>query len=337
MSNNFNVDISNLTTSVFSMGSLEELDLSNAYAVKLPKNIFQNSPGLKRLYLQSRLTHLDLSNCRITTVSEETFSRGLRVRLRHLDLSGNYFRCDCDLLWFRAWLGRDADVFSGSWAHYQCRNFRSTDVAKFQMNEQVCLLSREAIVITMVVMVLLMMKLTLTAVVFRYRWHIRLLLYEVFRGTGHNPRQGYHFRYDLFVSYAEEDVSWLRRHLIPELEGRQGVKLCVHQRDFTPGQNIVDNIYQSVQDSRKVLMVFSKHFARSQWCQFELALCLSHVIDNGDALLVACVDDVTSSTELTPTMMAVLNTTTYIQWAEEEDVKASFWARMRIVLNDAVP
>lgn len=71
---------------------------------------------------------------------------------------------------------------------------------------QVCLLSREAIVITMVVMVLLMMKLTLTAVVFRYRWHIRLLLYEVFRGTGQNPRQGYHFRYGRDGAF---ELSWL--------------------------------------------------------------------------------------------------------------------------------
>ena len=85
------------------------------------------------------------------------------------------------------------------------------------------------------------------------------------------------------------------------------------------------------------MVVFSRHFARSQWCQFELALCLQHVIDHGDALVITCVDDVTSGGDLTPTMMAVMYTTTYIQWAEEPDAKTSFWGRLRIALREILP
>ncbi|KAK7100937.1 toll-like receptor 2 [Littorina saxatilis] len=312
--------------------------------ITMHRNFFPQIPEGVFDHLR-HLTHLDVSNSRITTVSSDTFSNDVRGRLRHLDLSGNFFRCDCDLLWFRDWLrAANHTVFNNSWTRYMCRNMPGVPVTDFTINPQVCLLSHDVSVITMVVVTLLILMLTLVAVFFRYRWHIRLLLYEVFRGKGRNAGlPADYFRYDVFVSYAEEDVLWVRHHLVPQLEVRQGLRLCVHQRDFTPGRNIVDNIYHSVHDSRHVLTVFSRHFARSQWCQFELALCLTHVIEHGDTLLVTCVDDVTCSGQLTPTMMAVLNTTTYIQWDwasgrasdRASDAQHSFWARLRLALTDA--
>ena len=60
-------------------------------------------------------------------------------------------------------------------------------------------------------------------------------------------------------------------------------------------------------------------------------------MDHDDALVIACIDDVTSGVDLTPTMMAVLYTTTYIQWAEELDARASFWGRLNIALSEIIP
>jgi hypothetical protein len=141
------------------------------------------------------------------------------------------------------------------------------------------------------------------------------------------------FQYDVFVSYASEDFLWVRRRLMPQLEDRLGMRLCIHDRSFIPGQNIVDNITDCVESSKKILMVFSKHFVRSQWCQFELAYCLSHVMEHEDALIVACVDDITSY-EMTSAMMAVLKTTTYIQWENHADAIRSFWGRLEIALHE---
>ena len=114
------------------------------------------------------------------------------------------------------------------------------------------------------------------------------------------------------------------------------MRLCLHERDFILGKNIVDNICDCVETSKKVLVVFSKHFCRSQWCQFELQFCLNHVIDFDDALVVTCLDDV-GSRDLTTAMMAVLKTTTYIQWEEHPDAIASFWGRLRVALQDILP
>ena len=49
------------------------------------------------------LTDLQLGDNQLQTVTEGVFSVETKNRLRHLDLSGNPFVCDCNLLWFRNW------------------------------------------------------------------------------------------------------------------------------------------------------------------------------------------------------------------------------------------
>ena len=184
----------------------------------------------------------------------------------------------------------------------------------------------------------LIVALLVATFVFRYRWHIRLVMHEAFRGRGDNRRsrlQNNNFNYDVFVSYTSEELPWVRQHLMPELEDRLGLRLCVHERDFIPGNNIVDNIAECVESSKKILMVFSKDFVHSQWCQFELTYCLHHVMDHDDALIVVCVDDV-ASRDMTTAMMAVLKTTTYIQWAELDEAVESFWGRLHLALHEVM-
>ena len=160
------------------------------------------------------------------------------------------------------------------------------------MVDQACLLARDTSKFLVASVVILILGLTLVSALFRYRWHLRLVLYEAFRGRGDVRRrhlQEGNFDYDVFVSYASVELPWVREHLMVELQDRLGLRLCVHERDFIPGKNIVDNIADCVQSSKKILMVFSKDFVRSQWCQFELAYCLRHVMDYDDALIVVCV------------------------------------------------
>nr|KAG5687073.1 hypothetical protein BaRGS_018158 [Batillaria attramentaria] len=181
--------------------------------------------------------------------------------------------------------------------------------------------------------------LTVFSTLYRYRWHIRLVLYEAFRGGVEARRrrlENGRFQYDVFVSFDADDLLWVRERLVPQLEQRLHLRLCLHDRDFIPGRNIIDNIEECVETSKKVLMVFSPAFARSEWCQFELALCLRHAMDNDDVLVVALLKDIPPR-DLTPAMKAVMKTTTYIQWADEPDAVASFWGRMEIALEEILP
>ena len=81
-------------------------------------------------------------------------------------------------------------------------------------------------------------------------------------------------------------------------------------------------------------MLFSRNFVRSQWCQFELTLCLSHVMEHDDVIIIVCLDDV-ASRQMTSAMMAVLKTMTYIQWDENNrDAVRAFWGRLQLAIND---
>ncbi|KAK7101415.1 toll-like receptor 13 [Littorina saxatilis] len=337
--------------------SLEELNLSKNKLSSFSLSTLSNFSNLSRLELMGtdlssipdgafdslkNLSWLNLTQNEITTITKQTFSVETRERLNVLYLDRNPFTCSCELMWFRNWFVSDTELFhrnASSQLQYKCNNLPGTSLASFTMVDQACLMSHAMNVVIVYTCTLFIVTFTIASLVFRFRWNIRLALYEAFRGRGDVRRLRLladHFDYDVFVSYDKEDLPWVYGKLMPELEGRLGLRLCVHERDFIPGNNIVDNIVECVQSSKKILMVFSKDFVRSQWCQFELTFCMNHVMNYDDVLLIVCVDDV-ASRDMTAAMMAVLKTTTYIQWEELDDAVRSFWGRLRLALHEIIP
>jgi hypothetical protein len=333
-----------------SLTELHTLDLSNNKLSHLPHGAFDSLLALRRLFLSKNKLH---------TISPLTFSDTWRRQIEVLRLDRNPFQCSCDLLWFRAWLVASPALFYGGYyecqdcvvaefshylvrvdkypsVHYKCHHSHE-GVAGFLMPQQACLLSQALSGYIIFLCSVFALSLASGLLLLRYRWHLRLLLYEAFRGRDDGARQRRlaqsHFDFDVFVSYAADNSSWVRQRLVPELEGGLGLGLCIHERDFIQGNNIVDNIAECVERSKKIMIVFSRDFVRSQWCQFELSYCLLHVMDYDDSLLIVCVDDVVS-TKMTTAMMAVLKTTTYLQWAEHPDTIHSFWGRVRLALHE---
>jgi TIR domain len=48
---------------------------------------------------------------------------------------------------------------------------------------------------------------------------------------------GADFNYDVFVSYSDNDRQWVLDELLPQIEGRDGISVCLHERDFQVGGN----------------------------------------------------------------------------------------------------
>ncbi|XP_070188458.1 toll-like receptor 3 [Littorina saxatilis] len=309
--------------------SLNELQLYQNHLTSLPEGVVDKLVNLQKLNMGSN---------QISVIKETTFSRATRDRLDRLDLSGNPFVCSCNLRWFQSWLASGPKVLKHPRYKYTCSNLPDTNVTSFYLSEQACLLSRDTNVLMVSCLSLLLVVMTTVFPLYRYRWHLRLMLYEAVRGGGDARRrrlQRGQFQYDVYVSYASDDLGWVRQHLLAELEN-WGLRLCLHDRDFLIGNNIVDDISQSVESSKKVLVVFSRHYSRNQWCQFELNFCLRHVMDFGDNLVVACVNDV-ESRDLTTAMMAVMKMMSYIRWDDDPDAMAAFWGRLRQALQEILP
>lgn len=81
-------------------------------------------------------------------------------------------------------------------------------------------------------------------------------------------------KFHLFVSYSSVDATWTHG-LISRLEADlAGLKVCLHERDFTPGRNVLENMAECIQQSQKVLLVLSQDFVQSRWCLLEADLSL---------------------------------------------------------------
>lgn len=78
--------------------------------------------------------------------------------------------------------------------------------------------------------------------------------------------------YHVFISYSSTDYQWTHS-LISQLESC-GLQVCYHERDFTPGRTVLENMSDCIQESQKVLLVLSPEFVRSRWCLLEANMSL---------------------------------------------------------------
>ena len=110
--------------------------------------------------------------------------------------------------------------------------------------------------------------------VYRFRWYVYYMYINTkarikgYKALNHSEE----FQYDAFVCYNNDDLQWVVHTLRTSLESDHKLQLCLHDRDWLGGIDIVDNIQQSIERSRKVVLIITNAFARSNWCQLELTM-----------------------------------------------------------------
>ncbi|XP_070537028.1 toll-like receptor 2 [Ptychodera flava] len=95
-------------------------------------------------------------------------------------------------------------------------------------------------------------------------------------------------RYDAFVVYNQHDSDWVIHELVPHLENIDppNFKLCIHERDFLPGYDIFENILDSIEQSKKTMLILSPDFAASEWCYFEMRMAQSCLFEEKRDIIV---------------------------------------------------
>ncbi|KAI0239353.1 hypothetical protein LSAT2_009922, partial [Lamellibrachia satsuma] len=124
------------------------------------------------------------------------------------------------------------------------------------------------------------------------------------------------YAYDAFVAHSSSDRVWVVRRLLPRLEAEGRYRLCLHQRDWLAGREISENIVESIEASRKVIIVLSNSFAQSRWCQVELAMASNRRLSNWRNSLVLVLLETISPENQTATLRCLLTTHTYLEWNE---------------------
>ncbi|MEW8545285.1 MAG: toll/interleukin-1 receptor domain-containing protein [Candidatus Thiodiazotropha sp.] len=126
--------------------------------------------------------------------------------------------------------------------------------------------------------------------------------------------------YDAFVSYSGHDEKFIIRELVPYLEepkhNRDGFKLCLHHRDFPVGAAIAETIISAVQTSKRIVIILSDNFLKSEWCQYEFQTAHHQLLqEKKNRIIMILLHDINPDL-LDEELKLYLKTCTYVQYGD---------------------
>ena len=328
---------------------LSTLNLSSAYLVGIKHDVFVNSKHLSVLDLsfnrlnssalssidwsQTCMKSLNLSYNYLTDIPASSRAQFNEMDGLELYLSGNTFICNCENLEFLQWIQSSSTItFHYSWDHV-CTDSPRNTIHNIEIDPLHCNWYWVQPVIAVVSSVALTLFFLAIFGIYKKRYFISNLIFrlqERFRRPS-NDHQGV-FKYDAFVLYSsiEADRQFVQFKLVSELEKNFGFRLCIHHRDFLAGCAIVESIEQAIRTSRKVLVIMSENFLRSDWCIEEVHMTSS--IDRNKFIVIMYKDVLLSGAPIPRVVQHLLTSRTYIEWAEAAAAQELFWKKLRRAL-----
>ncbi|XP_065934646.1 toll-like receptor 13 [Magallana gigas] len=297
---------------------LETLSLSKNFLHNLPTSMFRDLSSLKTLTMQgnrisgwnnglfkqtSALKTLDLSDNSISLVNStslEDLSQNLNFQM--LNLSNNPFACTCDLRWFRDWVNQ-TKVNIANVENYVCNSpdaWKGKPFLSFDRTKINCVWFNLYFVIGVSVASAVAM-LIICVFIYRKRWWILYRCYRLKNScmaprsrAGYQPINSEHgWKYDAYLSYADEDYQWILENLLPGIDSGElspgetfngEFRLYFNDRDSVPGSSMISNISDNIEMSRKVIIVLTKKYLSSAQHTFEIDLAvmlkLKDIIDD---------------------------------------------------------
>lgn len=264
--------------------------------------------------------------------------------------------------------------------NYKCRNVTSKTMMSIIALDDLCgtrrkddrseyHLGKSSLILTLSISIPLVVAFSALGIVVYWKWgYIRYFLVlcrdsailsfmddsdggndAIIKGKGEDAMEIY--LYDVFVSYCEQNRNWVLDEFIPNVEQRESINVCLHERDFQVGYGILENIVSCMDRSRCLLLLVSENFLQSQWCQFEMNLAQHRLLETRrEKLILVLLEDIPERKQpktLKYLMRWVLlsfyqkniisyfvyhyRTKTYIKWpanGSKED-RQLFWRRLK--------
>ena len=311
---------------LYKLTKLTTLVLTNNAIISWEPEFFLN---------QRSLTFLHLRRNKIVTINSTSVQNLPALREIYLDF--NPFSCSCNIREFRNWIlsGRfyvDLNVYDNK--SYACAlppKVKGIPLLDVDLGFRVCGPINEIIGGSVGGFALFVVTIT-SVIIYRYRWYIR---YGCFLVKGRlrqrrNQERLVECTYDAFVSYNHGDQRWVIEHLLPELEYKGNIRLCLHDRDWLAGPDVADNIIDSIEDSHKTILVLSNHFAQSQWCELEMSMAQHKLLTSQKDVLVLVIKDPIDDCYMTSRLRYLMTTQTYLAWEAGDPQKVRrFWKALR--------
>lgn len=306
-----------------------------------------NSNNIKQfqVHLQKlpNILHLDLGDNFLPTITK-TVRHTLNRNSKHLNtnfslnIEHNEIRFDCNNTDFLTWMLDNEQYME----HFE--NYTFDPPLKYKLNStSLDLLGQSCKSYTLIIVlcsigVAVFISVVIVGVIYRNRWKLRYFLYMSRTGLlGFNRRPGYSniedYEYDAFISYAEENIRFIKTGIIPNLEG-QGLNLCVHQRDFIAGKAITDNIINAIKKSRKTVVILSRVFLQKKWCMYEFNMArMESIYSREDSYLIIVLLEDVPARDMPLEMLKWIRDDSYIRYPNDGHGQALFWNNLKDAFN----
>ncbi|XP_052079310.1 toll-like receptor 4 [Mytilus californianus] len=332
---------------------LRKVDISNNLIYDLSYSMFHGHVKTVKINLSKNkltdvtfdlshlvsLKELDLSSNNIGGISSQASMDTLHKLSKQLkiDLSNILFNCSCKNLYFLQWMNANVDMFI--FKHkYTCR-FDNNDVVYLtNVNDIVKQLEKECsshttLIICVTIGVNTALVILFAGLMFRFRWKLRYLYYmtrhkyDVFKSIQSSPN----YKYDAFISYANEETDFVVNDIIRNLESDDNMKLCVHQRDFIPGEEITQNITNGIHQSKKTICILTRSFLDSYYCMFEFNMARMESIysRDGQNILFLIFYEQLRPQDLPLVILELVQKQSYIEYPNDEQGNIVFWEKIK--------
>lgn len=135
--------------------------------------------------------------------------------------------------------------------------------------------------------------------------------------------------FDAFISYSHQQQHYVNHILLPELEqGDPPFRICTHERNWLAGAYIPEQIIESVEQSRRTIIVLSDDFIASDWARMEFRMAHQSALTERRArIIIIKYGELTNVTHLDKELQAYLKMNTYLDFNDTR-----FWQKLRYAL-----
>ncbi|VDI79244.1 Hypothetical predicted protein [Mytilus galloprovincialis] len=205
---------------------------------------------------------LDLSDNSITHFNEtiiNAFTTLFKATDLKIDLTNNMLECSCNTVKFLRWVLDHNKRFLNQ-ERYMCK-FENGNIADLtSLKETVNQIQKECssyttLIVCVSVGIFAAILVLCSGLIYRHRWTLRYMYYttksKYYRYKPVEMDDIYSF--NAFVSYSDKEKDFIINEWIPNIEQACDIKLCIHQRDFLPGEDITVNITNAIRESKKTM------------------------------------------------------------------------------------
>ncbi|XP_013402071.1 toll-like receptor 6 [Lingula anatina] len=257
-------------------------------------------------------------------------------------MGNNKLICDCNMRWFQQYFQRldnkDSEEFC-----FGTASTHKIKISDFKPDWWQCDNNTTKVAVSAGGVVLFIC--FIAGIIYYARWDIRFAFVIRFgwRCCAKKPQDAdvnLVKIFDAFVSYSLLDTAWVAAELIPNLENDEqfNFRLCVHERNFLPGNSIVESVEGAMDGSYCVIFWITQNFLESEVCDFELNLAKTKLFGGSIRSVIFIFEERFDKIQLPQPMGIMIRHCQCLYWPDLRLRKRDiFWKRLKLALLENRP